>query len=433
MTNMDKRHDQNSLEDNLDRLLKLGELSSRMPEDLKSRIRSKLVQMEPESGRKKMFVRHWVVWPLAATAVFVFFFIVFWYGNSPNTIAWADVQGQLDQVHTLTLSALTGISATTGMRITGRQKVYYKDPGLARIEEYPPNTGPGPLEKGPRKITIIRREPGSNEGITLYPGANRVELFDSVFLTDGPKPRSQSPMDLASFNWELMKEITADKTRRIGDRVINGIPAVGFEFEIPGQVYVNPDRQVRAQLWASGNDGTPLLIEVEYRTPLGQNMRTEYSDFRWNVPLDESFFDLAVPEGLRLSRTRTESAEYTNAGLAPGFTLQIGPDGRGPLTGTEDVAMVARGEQITHPDSDIPRELRITIELKPEAIQRVRDYARANPDELIVVNFNGLIKVVPNLYGAGPTQLSFDLSLLDLPLAELEERYFTTTIERNGL
>jgi len=37
--------------------------------------------------------------------------------------------------------------------------------------------------------------------------------------------------------------------------------------------------------------------------------------------------------------------------------------------------------------------------------------------------------VVPNLYAADPTQLSFDLSLLDLPLAELEKRYFTTTIE----
>ena len=97
------------------------------------------------------------------------------------------------------------------------------------------------------------------------------------------------------------------------------------------------------------------------------------------------------------------------------------------------MARVARGEQTTHPDSDIPREVKITIELKPEAIQRLRDYARANPKELIIVDFNGQIKVVPNLYGAGPTQLSFDLSLLDLPLAELEARYFTTTIERNGL
>jgi len=433
MTDMDKRHDQNRLEDNLEQLLKLGQSSPGMPEELKSRIRSRLVGVEQVSGKKKMFPGRWTVWPLAATAVLVFFLLVFWYGNSPNTIVWADVQGHLDQVHTLTLSGLTGISATAGMRITGRAMIYYKDPGLSRIEVYPPDSGPDSVEEAPQRITIARNKPGSSKGVTLYPGAEGAELFDSVFLSDGPKPPSQPPMDLASFNWELMKEITADKTRRIGDRVINGTPAVGFEFEIPNLVFVNPDRQVRTQLWASADDGTPLLVEVEYRDPLGQNMRQEYSDFRWNAPLDESLFDLTVPEGWSLSRVRTESAEYANIGFAPGVTLQIGPEGREPLAETEDVVRVARGEQIDRPDTDMPPDVRITIELKPEAIQRLRDFARANPKELIIVDFNGQLKVVPNLYGAGPTQLSFDLSLLDLPLADLESIYFTTTIERNGL
>jgi outer membrane lipoprotein-sorting protein len=433
MTNMDKRHDQNCLEDNLEQLLKLGESSPRMPEDLKSRIRSKLVEVEHGSSKKNVLPGRRTVWALAAATVLVFFSIVFWNGGSPATIVWADVQGRLNQVYTLTLSGLTGISSTTGMRITGRIKVYYEDPGLARTEEYSPDSGPSSAEEEPRKITISRREPGSSEGVTLYPGADGAELVDSVFLSDGPKPPSQPPLDLASFNWQLMKEITTDKTRRIGDRVINGIQAVGFEFEIPNQGYVNPDRQVHAQLWASGDDGTPLLVEVEYRDPLGQNMRTEYSDFQWNIPLDEGLFNLTVPEGWSLSRIQTESAEYTDAGLAPGVTLQIGPEGQEPLTETEDVVRVVWGQQITHPDSYIPSDVRITIEMKPEAIQRLRDYSRANADELIVVDFNGEIRVVPNLYGAGPSQLSFDLSLLDLPLAHLEAMYFTTTVERNGL
>ena len=432
MTHMDKRHDPNCLEDNLDRLIKRGESFPRMPEDLKSRIMSRLAEVESVSIKKHILSGSRTVWALAAAAALVFF-IVFWNGGSPTAIVWADVQGHLDQIHTLTLSGLTGISSTTGMRITGRIKVYYKDPGLARTEEYPPDSGSGSAEAEPRKITISRREPGSSEGVTLYPGANGAELVDSVLLSDGPKLQSQPPMDLASFNWQLMKEITADKTRRIGDRVINDSQAVGFEFEIPNQVYVDPDRQVRTQLWASGDDGTPLLVEVEYRDPIGQNMRTEYSDFQWNVPLDEGLFDLAVPQGWSVSRIRTETVEYANAGLAPGVTLQIGPEAQEPLIETEDVVRVVWGQQITHPDSGIPLDVRLTIELKPEAIQRLRDYARANPDELIVVDFNGQIKVVPNLYGAGPSQLSFDLSMLDLSLAELEERYFTTTIERNGL
>ena len=297
MTHMDRHHDQYYREDNLVQLLKLGEPAPRMPEELKYRIRSKLVEVKRESGKKYILPCRRMVWPLAAAAVLVFLIIAFWNGGSPATIVWADVQGRLNQVHTMTCRALTGISATTGMRITGRMKVYYKDPGLSRTEEYLPERGSGSVEEEPRKIMITRREPDGSEGVVLYPGARRAELFDTVLLTDGPKPPSQLPMDLASFNWELMKETTADKTRRIGDRVMNGIPAVGFEFEIPGQPYVNPDMQLRARLWASGDDGTPLLIEVEHRDPLGQNIRKEYSDFRWNVPLDESLFDLAVPEG----------------------------------------------------------------------------------------------------------------------------------------
>jgi outer membrane lipoprotein-sorting protein len=431
MSNRNEPHDQGCLDNNLDRLLELGESAPGMPEDLKVRIRSKLTEAGRESVKKRIFPSRWALWPVAATVLAAVVLIVLWYGNSSKAIAWADVQGQLNQVHTLTFNALTGISANTGIRITERYKVYFRDPGLSRIEEYPPDAGSDPIEKRPRKITIIRREPGSNERVTLYPGIGRAELVDSVLLTDGSEPPSQPDLNFVQSTWELIKKTTADKTRRIVDRIINGVPAAGFEFEIPHRAYVNPDSQTRARLWASGEDGTPLLIEIEYRDPLGQNMRMEYSDIKWNVLPDESLFDLSVPEGWSLSRIRTESAEYANAGLAPGITLQIGPDGLEPLTETEDVARVVRGDQTTHLDSDIPPDARIIIELKPEAIQRLRDYARANPKKLIILDFDRQIKVVPNLYGAGPSQLSFDLGLLNLSLAELEKRYLTTTIKRN--
>jgi outer membrane lipoprotein-sorting protein len=433
MSNTNETHDQGCLDNNLDRLLELGKPAPGMPEDLKARIRSKLIEAGREPVKKRILPRPWALWPVAATVLAAVILIVLWYGNSSKAIAWADVQGQLNQVHTMTLSALTGISANAGIRITERYKVYFKDPGLSRTEEYPPEADSDPIVKGPRKITIIRRKPDSNERVTLYPGTGRAELIDSVLLTNGPEPPSQPDLEIVQFNWELIKKTTADKTKHIGDRIIKGIPATGFEFEIPGREYVNPDSQTHARLWASGKDGTPLLIEIEYRDPLGQNMRTEYSDIQWNVPLDESLFDLAVPEGWSLSQIRTESVEYANALLAPGVTVQIGPEGRAPLAETDDVARVVRGDQTTHPDSDIPPDLRITIELKPEAIQRLREYARANPKDLIIVDFNRQIKVVPNLYGAGVSQLSFDLGVLNLSLAELEKRYFTTTIERNGL
>ncbi len=430
MTSMDKQHDHSRSDENLDRLLELGEPAPRMPENLKTRIRSRLAEVGQESGKKKIRPGHWTVWPLAATAALVFLLIVFWNDNSPSTIAWADVQEQLNQVHTMTFKAYTRISETTGMRITEINKVYHKDPGLTRTEEYAPDAGPGSVKEESKQIIITRRQPGNSEVMRLYPGSSRAERYTKIFLASGPEPPSQPSMDLASVNWKMMKEITENKTRRIGNRVINDIPAAGFEFEIPDWAYVNPGTQVRAQLWAGGDNRVPLLIEVEYQTPEGQNVYTEISDIQWNVPLDKSLFDLAVPEGWSLSRTHIESAEYTDAGLAPGIILQIGPDGQEPLAATGDVAGVVRGEQITHPRKGISREIHITIELKPEAMQRLRDYIDAYPEELIVVDFNGQIKVAANLYWASLSQLSFNLSLLNLSLAELEAGYFTTSIER---
>lgn len=430
MTSMDNRNDNSRSDENMDRLLELGEPAPRMPENLKTRIRSRLAEAEQESCKKRILPGRWTVWPLAAAVALVVFLIVFWNGNSPGAIAWADVQEQLNQIHTMTYKAYARISEPMGERITNRTKVYHRDPGLMRIESYDLNYGPVSGEEEPWKIGIWKREPGLSEVVTLYPGSSRAELHTTIFLASGPEPPFQPSIALVSINWKMMKEITADKTRRIGNRIINGVPAVGFEFEIPDEVYVNPDRQVRAQLWAGADDSVPLHIEVEYQTPEGQNVRTEITDIQWNAPLEERVFDITVPEDWSLSRTHTELAEYADTGLAPGVTLQIGPDGQKPMAATGDVAGVVGGEQISHPDSGISREVSITIELKPEAMQRLRDYTDAYPEELIVVDFNGHIKVAANLYWAGLSQLSFNLSLLNLSLAELEAKYFTAAIER---
>jgi hypothetical protein len=138
-----------------------------------------------------------------------------------------------------------------------------------------------------------------------------------------------------------------------------------------------------------------------------------------------------MPEGWSLSRTRVETAEYADTGFAPGVTLQIGPEEQEPPAASGDVAGVLLTVHTTQPDSNIPGIVQVTIDLKSEAAQRLRDYADAHPDKIIVVNFNGQIKVAANLDASYPTRLSFDLSLLGLSLSEMEERYLTTNIERN--
>ena len=102
MSNTNETHDQGCLDNNLDRLLELGEPAPGMPEDLKARIRSKLTEAGRDSVKKRILPSRWAMWPVAATIIAAVILIVLWYGNSSKAIAWADVQGRLNQVHTMT-------------------------------------------------------------------------------------------------------------------------------------------------------------------------------------------------------------------------------------------------------------------------------------------------------------------------------------------
>ena len=94
MSNTNETHDQGCLDNNLDRLLELGEPAPGMPEDLKARIRSKLTEAGRDSVKKRILPRRWALWPVAAMVVAAVILIVLWYGNSSKAIAWADVQGR---------------------------------------------------------------------------------------------------------------------------------------------------------------------------------------------------------------------------------------------------------------------------------------------------------------------------------------------------
>jgi hypothetical protein len=435
MTNMDERHDHGHMDDNLDRLIKLGEPSPRMPENLKARIRTRLAEVGQVSEKKNFILSRWaIVSPLAAAAALALFLVFFWPGSTPSTISWADVQKKLEQIHTMSARSYKEITTTEGKRIIKRSKIYIKDPGLLKIEYYPPDADIEAITPGPDRIHINKLDTSLSELLILSPDSHRAELVTQIFRNSGTEPLpGPKDVNLALENWKWMKQIAADKTNCIGDRVIHGVPAVGFEFyTFLEDFYIPSDKPVRpdhVQIWVSRDDAVPLLTEVEFQNTQGQKVRIVCSDIQWNLPLKESLFDLTVPKDWSISRSRIELA--LNTRLAPGVTLQIGPEGQNPLIVAWDVVMVSWASQTTHVDSNIPSEMRITIELKPETAMHLHDYANTHPDQLIVVNFNGQLKVAAELEMTHFTQVSFDLSLLGISLAELEEQYLRTTIERN--
>ena len=433
MTDIKKQKNDEYIDANLDRLLNLGRPSPVMPEDLKNNIRSRLLQMTPDSSKKNIYYFRRALLPLAVAASLIFFLLFLWKGDLNGTISWADVQKHLDNVHTVVLKVKIITSTNDGNRTVINGEVYHKDPGLTRSEIYGEHNDPDMLFQKPQAINIDRRESGRSELLTLQPGSNQAEWTTRIFRTTGPENPPALIVDLASENWKIMKKLTEDNTRFIGDRVINGTPAVGFSFEGPARDIIrSPDvtGQAHGKIFVRPEDGSPIYVEAESQTKFGQTVRLVASDIQWNVPLEDSLFYLSVPDGWQLKRTWIETAEYTDAKLAPDISLEVGLDGREPSVKAEDVAGVVKAEQTTYPKSDTPGYMKVTIQLKKEAFQSLRRQAKANPQKIIVVNFNGESKSVTRLDENSPGQLVFDLSWLSISLNDLENRYFikTTTV-----
>jgi hypothetical protein len=434
MTNKNEHIDIKHMDNNLDRLLELGEPIPGMPEDLKNQIRSKLVQMAPEPEKKSILTFRWAALPLAAAAALVLFLLVPWKGDLNGSISWADVQKQLVQVRTVSYRGCNWMETSNGEQKMSCAKVYHKDPGLSRADEV---MG---VKPGVNKTYIFKRESGRYDLLMLNPESHQADLETRLFnVENGWEPRFSPFITTVSKSWEKMKEITEDKTRIVGDRVINGIPAVGFSFDIEDFCFPGGDLPVMEQtfgeLWVNREDGTPMLAEIEIKigvnSPFTQKVHIEYTDIQWNIPLEKSLFNLDVPEGWQLNKKQIETMDYEGNKLALGVTLNIYAPGQESMITAEDVVGIVQVLQTSYPDSDLPNTIKMTIELTHEAAQRLHDYADTHFGTLIGVNFDDELNTMLELDTNHPNRISFYLSRLSLSPSEIEERYFTSSTQRN--
>lgn len=421
------------LDQNLDRLLVCGGPTPAMPQELKARIRSRLSEVETGAGKGRSRPGRWAGWTMAAAAMLAFLLVLFWPGGSRAALSWADVLEQLETISTVKARTCNELTDSAGKLIRHWSLIYFKDPGFSRTELFQPDNDPQSAQSEIRFITITRRDPAHSKVLTLFPKYEQATMETHTFRSDGVAPPERNFFNLASESRNRLRRIAAEKTRPIGERVINGVESTGFQ--APAREFFGREEGAANEgvlkVWVGRDDAVPLLIELEIETPNGPPSITTISDIQWNAPLEDSLFELIVPVDWRLDREDVVHAQYTATHLAPHVTLQIGPEEGDPLASTGDVINVIRGIQISHTDPRLSDPVQIVLELMPAAAQRLNDYAEAHPEELLVADFNGELTVATRLERKHPNRITFNLSLLGLSLAELESKYFTTTNEAN--
>lgn len=191
--------------------------------------------------------------------------------------AYARVVGQLQNAHTLTFSMITrtGVESMPTVRLD----VAFRDTGHFRSA-----TADG-------YVTVLEETGNGAKGISLVPPTKSYVVFEMANIPDDP----------AGGPWvttERLRTLPAQADTVLGPREIDGRTLDGF------QVHEN---DTTTTVWIDPKTGQLVRAELEFAAAPGMN--TILTDFRFDVPLDDSFFSIEPPAGYMPVEVAADASE----------------------------------------------------------------------------------------------------------------------------
>jgi len=224
-------------------------------------------------------------------------------GNSNATVAFAQVQQQIEQVKTAqyrsTRRSHVGqnrrLDETRRVMILGRYRMREEviisnpdEPWSADLREY---TDIKNIETG-RLIVLLPR-------VRQYSYPQVLYAFDLVKggVTESPlnRPPAKPPtVDL----YQRIRDVPANATKPLPARMLNGKCAVGFQ-EVKRDESPDGTNTWTKNIWVDPQTRLPVRIESLFRSTHPGTVDTDFimDEFIFDAPLDESLFSTDPPEG----------------------------------------------------------------------------------------------------------------------------------------
>jgi len=192
--------------------------------------------------------------------------------------AFAQVVEQLQNAQTLVYSLVT-ITGQDEMP-TVRTNIAFKEPGFLRTA-----TADG-------YVTVIEATDAGVKGISIVPPMKQYLEFEFSFA-DIPDNSKTGPY----VSMEKLRALPAQADELLGRKQIDGRTLEGFR--------VTED-DATTTVWIDPKSGELARAELEFAHAPG--MHTIMTDFQFDVPLDDSLFSLAPPEGFTLMNLELQAA-----------------------------------------------------------------------------------------------------------------------------
>ena len=187
--------------------------------------------------------------------------------------------------YTFTMSEQSGAAGRST-----KTKVYWAAPGSRRMEDF--------AEGKPAAIEIF---PYHQPGL-------QTNLQQKTFARTSAQQGAVSPLLLVS----KLGSFHGQADRELGEKQIEGRAAEGFEIAV-----TKVDPGVPAGLvviWVDSETKLPLVLEAELPT-YGEKAKLKFSDFQWNVDLDEKLFDTTPPAGYADNTPKPPTVEEQTAAI----------------------------------------------------------------------------------------------------------------------
>jgi hypothetical protein len=202
---------------------------------------------------------------IAAGIILVVGCLVVWLAPTNGPVVWADVIQEVQAAKTVTWKTANG---TQTFFIKGDRRRWEGDERKVG--------GLGPY------VVIQDLKSGDTIWIVRDPASPGVQQEHGV-------PDLTDP-------YHLLKTIGEHATRSLGEKVFDGRKVIGFSGEVPT---TQPDGQqifVPENVWV--DPVTRLPVRIEKMDAVTNRVGVVLTDIRFDVPLDDSLFDMTPPRGL---------------------------------------------------------------------------------------------------------------------------------------
>jgi outer membrane lipoprotein-sorting protein len=209
-----------------------------------------------------------------AASLLIFAAVVGWLaptGSTSGGAAFAEMLRRVGEVRTAVFKSRAEWTNATPPQVVESTN-FVLEPGRMRVEQ---GEGDG------RYISIVDLRPDEKQMLGLYPpkktaARSRLELPNGFKFTSIMK---------------LFRDLSEGSAKFLGHETIDGRETLEYHGQMASGEYY--------WLWISAEDHLPVKLVTSGGTDdlKKSSFIQTTTDFRWNVPLDESLFSMEIPEG----------------------------------------------------------------------------------------------------------------------------------------